>query len=135
MITITPDGWLHSGDIAYMDEDGYFFVVDRKKDLIISSGFNIYPREVEEVFYEHPAVDKVAVIGLPDPKRGESVGVFLTLKSDQKATSEEFMEFCRPKLAKYKWPALIEIRESLPESNVGKLLKKVLRSEVLARYK
>jgi len=134
-IAITPDGWLHSGDIAYMDEDGYFFVVDRKKDLIISSGFNIYPREVEEVFYEHPAVNKVAVIGLPDPKRGESVGVFLTLKPDQSATVEDFMEFCQPKLAKYKWPALIEIRDSLPESNVGKLLKKELRDEVLQRYK
>ncbi len=133
-IAITPDGWLHSGDIAYMDEDGYFFIVDRKKDLIISSGFNIYPREVEEVFYEHPAVDKVAVIGLPDPKRGENVGVFLTLKADHSATAEDLMAFCQPKLAKYKWPSVIEIRDSLPESNVGKLLKKELRSEVLQRF-
>jgi len=134
-LTITPEGWLHSGDIAYMDEDGYFFVVDRKKDLIISNGYNIYPREVEEIFYEHPKVNKVASIGLPDPMRGESVGVFLSLKPGVNATPEEFMEFCQPKMAKYKWPALIEIRDSLPESNVGKLLKKELREEVLNRYK
>lgn len=132
--TITSDAWLHSGDIAYMDEDGYFYVVDRKKDLIISSGFNIYPREIEEVFYEHPKVNKVAAIGLPDPKRGESVGVFLSLKQGQNASSEEFLDFCKPKLAKYKWPVLIEIRDSLPESNVGKLLKKELKDEILKRY-
>jgi long-chain acyl-CoA synthetase len=132
--TITAEGWLHSGDIAYMDEDGYFFVVDRKKDMIISSGYNIYPREIEEVFYEHPKVNKVAAIGLPDPHRGENVGVFLTLKEGQTATPEELLEFATPKLAKYKWPALIEIRDSLPESNVGKLLKKELRDEILKRY-
>jgi long-chain acyl-CoA synthetase len=128
---INKDGWLHSGDIAYMDQDGYFFVVDRKKDMIISSGYNIYPREVEEIFYQNPKVNKVAVIGLPDAKRGENVGVYLTLKQGQTATIDELMDFCTPKLAKYKWPSVIEIRESLPESNVGKLLKKDLRAEVL----
>ncbi|HOP64221.1 MAG TPA: long-chain fatty acid--CoA ligase [Spirochaetota bacterium] len=134
-MAITKDGWLHSGDIAYMDSDGYFFVVDRKKDMIISSGYNIYPREVEEIFYQNPKVSKVAVIGLPDDKRGENVGVFLTLKEGQAITSDELMEFCKPKLAKYKWPSLIEIRDSLPESNVGKLLKKELRAEVLGNMK
>ncbi len=133
-LAITADGWLHTGDIAYMDEDGYFFIVDRKKDLIISSGYNIYPREVEEIFYEHPKVNKVAVIGLPDAKRGENVGVFLSLKEGHSATPEELMEFCKPKMAKYKWPSVIEIRDSLPESNIGKLLKKELREEVLKRY-
>jgi len=125
------NGWLHSGDIAYMDEDGYFYVVDRKKDLIISGGFNVYPRDVEEVFYEHPAVLKAAAIGIPHDKRGENVKVFIALKENECATQEELMEYCRPRLAKYKWPAVIEIRDELPESTVGKILKKVLRAEEL----
>ncbi|HPB82832.1 MAG TPA: long-chain fatty acid--CoA ligase [Spirochaetota bacterium] len=127
------DGWLSSGDIAYMDEEGYFFVVDRKKDLIISSGYNVYPRDVEEVFYEHPKVNKVAVIGIPDQKRGENIKAFITLKEGQNVTTDELMEYCRTKLAKYKWPADIEIRDALPESNVGKILKKELRAEVLKK--
>ncbi len=124
------NGWLYSGDIAYMDEDGYFYVVDRKKDLIISSGYNVYPRDVEEVFYQHPAINKVAVIGIPDKKRGENVKAFVTLKEGQKATSDELMKFCQERLAKYKWPVEIEIRDALPESNVGKILKKELRAEL-----
>ncbi len=126
-------GWIYSGDIAYMDEDGYFFVVDRKKDLIISGGFNIYPRDIEEVFYEHPKVDKAAAIGIPDVKRGENVKIFISLKEDETATPEEMMEFCQPKLAKYKWPATIEIRDELPVSTVGKILKKELRAEELGK--
>jgi long-chain acyl-CoA synthetase len=114
------DGWLYSGDIAYMDEEGYFYIVDRKKDLIISSGYNVYPRDVEEVFYQHPAVDKVAVIGVPDVKRGENVKAFITLKEGQSATPDELMKYCTEKLAKYKWPSEIEIRRELPVSNVGK---------------
>ena len=130
---ITEDGWLKSGDIVYMDEDGYFFVVDRKKDMIISSGYNIYPREIEEVFYQHPKVNKVAAIGIPDEKRGENVGVYISLKPGETATPEEFMEFCKPKLAKYKWPTVIEIWDELPESNIGKLLKRALRDMVLEK--
>jgi len=128
--SITADGWLKSGDIAYMDEDGYFFVVDRKKDLIISSGYNIYPREIEEVFYQNPAISKCAVIGVPHPKRGESIRSYIVLKDGALTTANELMEYCKPKLAKYKWPAEIEIREALPESNVGKILKKELRKEI-----
>lgn len=132
-LAITEDGWLKSGDIAYMDEDGYFYVVDRKKDMIISSGYNIYPREIEEVFYQHPKVNKVAAIGIPDAKRGENVGIYISLKAGETATPEEFMEFCKPLLAKYKWPTVIEIWDELPESNVGKLLKRQLRDMVLER--
>lgn len=126
----TKDGFLKSGDIAYMDKDGYFFVVDRKKDLIISGGYNIYPREIEEVLYQHEKIAKCAVIGIPDTKRGENVKAFVVLKAGQSATPEELLEFCKPRLAKYKWPVEIEIRDSLPESNVGKILKKELRTEI-----
>ena len=126
----TKDGFLKSGDIAYMDKDGYFFVVDRKKDLIISAGYNIYPREIEEVLYQHEKVAKCAVIGVPDAKRGENVKAFVVLKEGQSTTTEELLEFCKPRLAKYKWPVEVEIRSSLPESNVGKILKKELRTEI-----
>ena len=132
-VSITPDGWLHSGDIARMDEDGYFYVVDRKKDMVISGGYNIYPREVEEVFYQDSRVNKVAVIGIPDEKRGENVKAFVTLKQGEEATTEQLMEFCRERLVKYKWPVQIEIRDSLPESNVGKILKKDLKAEELLK--
>ncbi len=125
------DGWVFSGDIAYMDEEGYFFVVDRKKDLIISGGFNVYPRDIEEVFYGNPKIDKAAAIGIPDEKRGENIKVFVTLKPGENASPEEMMEFCCPKLAKYKWPVAIEIRDELPMSTVGKILKKELRTEEL----
>ena len=122
-------GWLHSGDIAYMDEDGYFFVVDRMKDLIISSGYNVYPREIEEILYEHPKIQKAAVIGLPDEKRGEKIKVFAVPNEGAMLDEKEVMDYCQEKLAKYKWPSTIEIRTSLPESNVGKILKKELRKE------
>lgn len=127
------NGWLYSGDIAYMDEDGYFFIVDRKKDLIISSGYNIYPREIDEVLYEHPKVLKAAAIGVPDPKRGEKIKVFVVLKDGMTATADEIMEYCRQKLGKYKWPSEIEFRTQLPESTVGKILRKELRAEELAK--
>jgi len=123
------DGWLYSGDIAYMDEDGYFYIVDRKKDLIISGGYNVYPREIEEVLFQHPAVLKCAAIGIPDEKRGENVKVFVVFKEGMNVSADELMDFCREKLAKYKWPTEVEIRQSLPESNVGKVLKKILRDE------
>jgi long-chain acyl-CoA synthetase len=122
------DGWLHTGDIAKMDADGYFYIVDRKKDMIISGGFNVYPRDIEEVFFEHPKVMEATVIGIPHPKRGEAVKVFVVLKEGQTATPEELLKYCEGKLAKYKWPTEIEFRKDLPKTNVGKVLKKDLRA-------
>ncbi len=129
------DGWLHTGDIAKMDEDGYFYIVDRKKDLIISGGYNVYPRDIEEVFFEHPKVMEATAIGVPHPKRGEAVKVFVVLKVGQQATVEELMNYCRDKLAKYKWPTEIEFRKDLPKTNVGKVLKKDLRAEEFEKRK
>ncbi len=127
------DGWLRTGDIGKMDEEGYFYIVDRKKDMIISGGYNVYPRDIEEVFFEHPKVQEASAIGIPHPSRGESVKVFVVLKEGMSATAEELMEFCSEKLAKYKWPADIEFRDELPKTNVGKVLKKELRAEELAK--
>jgi long-chain acyl-CoA synthetase len=127
------EGWLHTGDIATMDEEGYFYIVDRKKDLIISSGYNIYPRDVEEVYFEHPKVAEATAIGIPDAKRGENVKVFIVLKEGQTATAEEMIAFCEGKLAKYKWPSEIEFRDILPKTNVGKVLKKELRTAELEK--
>ncbi|MBO8142736.1 MAG: long-chain fatty acid--CoA ligase [Firmicutes bacterium] len=123
------DGWLHTGDIARMDEDGYFYIVDRKKDLIIAGGYNIYPREVEEVLYAHPAVKEAAVVGVPDPYRGETVKAFVVLKDGARATEDELIEHCRGQLAAYKVPRLVEFRDDLPKSLVGKVLRRVLLEE------
>jgi len=123
------NGWLYTGDIAKMDEDGYFYIVDRKKDMIIVSGYNVYPREVEEVLFRHPAVKEVAVVGVPDPKSGERVKAFVVLKEGATATAEEIIEFCRKHLAKYKCPKEVEFRKELPKSFIGKVLRRVLREE------
>ncbi len=125
------DGWLHTGDIAKMDADGYFYIVDRKKDMIISGGFNVYPRDIEEVFFEHPKVMEATAIGIPHPTRGEQVKVFVVLKAGETASAEELLAFCQNKLARYKWPTSIEFRDDLPKTNVGKILKKALRAEAL----
>lgn len=127
--TIDPDGWLHTGDIARMDEDGYFYIVDRKKDLIIASGYNIVPREVEEVLFMHPKVLEAAVAGVPDPKRGETVKAFVILKEGQQATVEEIRDFCKENLAPYKVPTAIEFRKELPKSQIGKVLRRLLVEE------
>ena len=127
------DGWLHTGDIAKMDEEGYFYIVDRKKDMILSGGLNVYPRDIEEVFYEHPKVQEAAAIGIPHPTRGESVKVFVTLKEGRSATSEELIEYCKGKIATFKLPTEIEFRNELPKTNVGKILKKDLKSEEMAK--
>jgi long-chain acyl-CoA synthetase len=127
------EGWLHTGDIAKMDEEGYFYIVDRKKDMIISGGYNVYPRDIEEVFFEHPKVLEASAIGVPHPHRGEAVKMFVVLKEGESATAEELLEYCRTKLAKYKWPAEIEFRDELPKTNVGKVLKKDLRKEELQK--
>jgi long-chain acyl-CoA synthetase len=127
------DGWLHTGDIGKMDEEGYFYIVDRKKDMIISGGYNVYPRDIEEVFYQHPQVLEATAIGVPHPTRGEQVKVFVVLKEGETATLEELIEFCKDKLAAYKLPTEIEFRVELPKSNVGKILKKELRAEELIK--
>ncbi|UJL48294.1 long-chain fatty acid--CoA ligase [Virgibacillus sp. NKC19-16] len=125
------DGWLHTGDIGYMDEDGYFYIVDRKKDMIIASGFNVYPREVEEIIYQIPQVKEVIVIGAPDEHRGETVKAYIALKENKEITEEEVIVFCREKLSAYKVPKLIEFRNELPKSSVGKLLKREIRNQEL----
>jgi long-chain acyl-CoA synthetase len=124
------DGWLFTGDIGKVDDDGYLFIIDRKKDMIISSGFNIYPRDIEEVIYEHPAVQEVVVIGVPDAYRGEDVKAVIVLKDGKTATSEEIMNFCRQNMASYKVPGIVEFREQLPKTSVGKILRRALREEV-----
>ncbi len=122
-------GWLHSGDIGKMDEDGFFYVVDRKKDMVISGGYNVYPLEIEKVFIEHPKVAEAAAIGVPHPTRGEQVKLMLVLKEGENATEEEMIKYCGDKLAKYKWPTIFEFRLELPKSVLGKILKHVLREE------
>jgi long-chain acyl-CoA synthetase len=127
--TLTADGWLHTGDIAKMDEEGYFYIVDRKKDMIISGGYNVYPRDIEEVFFEHPQVIEAAAIGVAHPTRGEAVKVFVVLQKSATTTEKELMAYCQERLAKYKWPSEIVFRDELPKTNVGKVLKKELRKE------
>ncbi len=121
--------WLYTGDVARMDEDGYTYIVQRKKDMIIVSGFNVYPSEVEGVLYAHPAVIEAAVIGVPDAYRGEAVKACVVLKSGATATCEELKQHCERGLAEFKVPTAIEIRESLPKSAVGKILHRALREE------
>ena len=129
------DGWLSTGDIAVMDEDGYFFIVDRKKDMIISGGFNIYPREIDEVLHQHPKVSLAVSVGIPDPYRGETVKAFIVLKQGQEAIPEEIIAFCKEKMAPYKVPRFVEFRDCLPQSAVGKILRKTLREEELTKAK
>jgi len=123
------DGWLYTGDVARMDEDGYFYIVDRKKELIIVSGYNVYPREVEEVLYAHPAVLEAAAIGIPHPERGEVVKAFVALRPGASATAEELRSHCASSLARFKIPAEIEFRSDLPKSTVGKVLRSTLAEE------
>ncbi|PEZ83694.1 MULTISPECIES: long-chain-fatty-acid--CoA ligase [Bacillaceae] len=123
------NGWLLTGDLGYMDEQGFFFVVERKKDTIIAGGFNIYPREVEEVLYEHEAIQEVVVAGIPDPYRGETVKAYVVLKKNARATEEELNEFARKNLASYKVPRSYEFRDELPKTTIGKILRRVLIEE------
>jgi long-chain acyl-CoA synthetase len=129
------DGWLHTGDVARMDEDGYFYIVERKKDMIIVSGFNVYPNEIEDVLYTHAAVKEVAVIGVPCAYRGEAVKAFIVLKPDLMAGAEELIAHCRARLARYKVPSLVEFAESLPKSAIGKVLRRELHEAEEARRK
>lgn len=125
------DGWLYTGDIAYMDEEGYLFIVDRKKDLIIASGYNVYPRDVEEVIYQHPAVQEAVAIGVPDSYRGETVKAVIVLKDGMKCDEEELIAFCKKNLSAYKVPRIIEFRKELPKTAVGKILRRQIREETV----
>ncbi|MDP4085373.1 MAG: AMP-binding protein [Bacillota bacterium] len=126
---VLKDGWLLTGDLGYMDKQGNFYVVDRKKDMIIAGGFNIYPREIEEVFYEHPAIQEIVAVGIPDPYRGETVKVYIVLKEDFSVTEEELNEFARKNLAAFKVPRVYEFRKELPKTAVGKILRRALVEE------
>lgn len=126
---ITADGWLRTGDLARRDADGYFYIVDRLKDIIIASGFNIIPREVEEVLYEHPKVQEAVVAGIPDPYRGETVKAYIVLKAGETVTADEIMAFCKERLAAYKCPKYVEFRAELPKTLVGKFLRRALVEE------
>ena len=123
------DGWLLTGDLGYMDDDGYFYIVDRKKDMIIAGGYNIYPREIEEVLYEHPAVQEAVAAGIPDPYRGETVKAYIVLKEGTNVTEKELNEFARKHLAAYKAPREYEFRAELPKTAVGKILRRALVEE------
>jgi long-chain acyl-CoA synthetase len=123
------DGWLYTGDIVVQDEDDYFAIVDRKKDMIIAGGYNVYPREIDEVLYQHPLIADAVAIGINDEYRGETVKAFVVLKEGETATEKDIIDFCREKLAAYKAPKIIEFRDELPKSAVGKILRKVLRDE------
>ncbi len=122
-------GWLHTGDIGVMDEDGYFSVVDRAKDMIIAGGYKVFPREVEEVLYAHPKVAEAVLIGVPDEYRGEAPKAFIVLKPGQQATAEEIIAYCKERLAAYKVPKHIEFRSDLPKTLIGKVLRRALREE------
>ena len=126
---VLRDGWLYTGDIAKMDDEGYFQIVDRKKDMIIAGGFNIYPRDVEEVLYQHPKVKEAVVAGIPDPYRGETVKAYVILKEGETATEQDIIDFCKGKMAKYKVPTAVEFRKELPKTIVGKILRRMLVDE------
>ncbi len=127
------NGWLYTGDIATMDQDGYFRIVDRKKDMIIASGYNVYPRDIEEVLYQHPKILEAAVAGISDAYRGETVKAFIVLKPGETATSDDIIAFCRERLAPFKCPRLVEFRDSLPKTMVGKILRRQLIEEDRAK--
>jgi len=127
------DGWLYTGDIGYMDDEGYLFIVDRKKDMIIAGGYNIYPRDIDEVLYAHPKIQEACAIGLPDPYRGETVKVFIALKPGETMTEADVITFCKEKLAAYKVPRLVEFMDELPKSTVGKVLRRELREMEMKR--
>jgi long-chain acyl-CoA synthetase len=122
-----PGGRFFTGDIGFMDEAGWFYIVDRKKDLIVASGFKIWPREVEDVLYEHPAVQECGVVGIPDSYRGETVAAFVSLKPGASATAEELIDHCKQRLAAFKYPRRVDILDELPKNASGKILRRELR--------
>ena len=122
-----PGGALHTGDVGFMDDDGWFYVVDRKKDMINAAGYKVWPREVEDVLYEHQAVREAAVVGVPDEYRGETVKAFVSLRPGQTATAEELIAFCKERMAAYKYPRDVELVDELPKTVTGKILRRELR--------
>ena len=129
---LTADGWLKTGDMGYMDPDGYTYIVDRKKDMILVSGFNVYPNEVEGVVAMHPGVLEVAAIGVPDERAGEVVKI-VVVRKDPTLTAEQLIEFCKKDLTGYKVPKHVEFRTELPKTNVGKILRRALRDPAPAK--
>jgi len=127
------DGWLFTGDIGYMDEDGYFYITDRKKELIIVGGFNVFPREIDELIYQHPKVKEGITVGVPDPYKGERIKVYIVLKEGETATEEEFIAYFRQNLTPYKVPSEVEFRTELPKSAIGKILRRQLREEEIRK--
>jgi acyl-CoA synthetase (AMP-forming)/AMP-acid ligase II len=121
------DGWIYTRDIGRMDEEGYIFLVDRKSEMIISGGLNVYPQEVEQVLYKHPAVLEAAVFGVPDEKWGETIKAAVVLKAGTRATAGELIEFCKARLASYKKPTSVDIVAELPKSDTGKILRRAVR--------
>lgn len=125
------NGWLYTGDLARRDEDGYFYIVDRKKDLVIVGGYNVYPREVEEVLFAHPDIVEAAVIGVPDPDFGEAVHAFAVLKEGKTVDAEQLNAYCADRLAKYKIPKHFEFLDELPKNTTGKILRRSLKEHVV----
>jgi long-chain acyl-CoA synthetase len=123
-----PGGRLHTGDVGFMDEQGWFYIVDRKKDMIIVGGYKVWPREVEDILYEHAAVREAGVVAITDPYRGETVKAFVSLKAGRSATEQELIEFCRSRLAAYKYPRLVEVVDEIPKTVTGKILRRELRT-------
>ena len=132
---VMKGGWFHSGDMATVDEDGYFFIVDRKKDMIIRGGYNVYPREIEEVLYEHPAVSEAAVIGVPDDSMGEEVGAAVVLKQGADASADDIRAFVKERVAAYKYPRKIWFPDELPKGPTGKILKREIKSDRSPRHR
>src|SRR2546423_5932929 len=128
-------GWFHTGDIATIDEDGYFFIVDRKKDLIIRGGYNVYPREIEEVLYEHPAVREVAVIGVPHESLGEEVAAVVALKDDADASPDDLRDYAQQRVAADKYPRSVHLVDDLPKGPTGKILKREIQLPEAAQAK
>jgi long-chain acyl-CoA synthetase len=126
---VLNDGWLMTGDMGYMDDNGYFYIADRKKDMIIAGGYNIYPREVEEVLYEHEAIQEAVVAGVPDPYRGETVKAYVVLKEGHQIDEKDLNAYCRQNLAAFKVPRIYEFRDELPKTAVGKILRRQLVDE------
>jgi long-chain acyl-CoA synthetase len=125
--SIDEDGWFYTGDMAYADEDGYFFIVDRKKDMIIRGGYNVYPREIEEILYEHPAVREAAVLGMPHEELGEEVAAAVVLKEGENVATEELQKYVKEQVAAYKYPRKIFLLDDLPKGPTGKILKREIQ--------